>query len=81
MLEYARAYSNYKLGSGCQQHSNNRSSMMYGSDLGFICYTCIHELRMKSGSEFQEYISAHCLLQINSSISCFLSSRQIEHDE
>jgi hypothetical protein len=31
-----------KLGSGCQQHSENRSSMMYGSDLGFICY--IHEL-------------------------------------
>jgi hypothetical protein len=34
---------NSKLGSGCQ-HSNNLSSMMYGSDLGFICH--IHSSEM-----------------------------------
>jgi hypothetical protein len=29
------------LESECQQHSNNRSSIMYGSNLGSICYTSI----------------------------------------
>jgi hypothetical protein len=62
------------LGSGCQQHSNSLSSMMYGSDLGVICY--IHELRNKFGREFQEYISAHCSLCLNQ----LFISRQIEHD-
>jgi hypothetical protein len=38
MLECASSYGNSKLGSGCQQHSNYRSSMMYGSDLGSIHY-------------------------------------------
>jgi hypothetical protein len=38
MLECAWSYGHSKLGSGCQQYSNNSSSMMYRSDLGFICY-------------------------------------------
>ena len=61
---------NSKLGSGCQQYSNNRSSMIYDSALGFICY--IHELRKKYGREFQEYISAHCLLCSNQLFDFFL---------
>ncbi len=60
MLECAWGCGNYNLGSGCQQQSNNRSSKIYGSDFGSICY--IHELRKKSGREFLKYISAHCLL-------------------
>jgi hypothetical protein len=64
-----------KLGLGCQQHCSNCSSMMYGLDLGFICY--IHELRKKSGSrEFLEYIYLCSLFamfkQIHSSIVIFL---------
>jgi hypothetical protein len=60
----------FKLGLGCQQHSNNRSSMMYGSDLGFICH--IHKLRKRSGKEFQKYISSHCLLCSNQLFDFFL---------
>jgi hypothetical protein len=71
MFECAWSYGNSKLGSGCQQYSNNRSSMICGSHLGSICY--IHELRMRSGSrEFQEYISAHCLLCSNQLSSIYL---------
>jgi hypothetical protein len=44
----------------CSTMPNKLSSMMYGSDLSSICYT--HEFRKKCGREFQEYISAHCLL-------------------
>jgi hypothetical protein len=36
-----------KLASAYQQHSNNRSSITYDSNLVFICY--IHELRKRSG--------------------------------
>jgi hypothetical protein len=58
-----------KLESGCQQHSNNRSSMMmYGShhlDFIEVCYI-IHELRKKSGRKFQEYLSPIvCSVQFN----------------
>jgi hypothetical protein len=56
--------------SGCQQHSN---SMMYDSDLRFICYA--HELRRRSGRDFQEYISyisANCLLCSNQLFDYFL---------
>ncbi len=77
MLECS--YGNSKFGSECQQHSNNSSSMMYDSDLGFICY--IHELRKKSGRVFQEYISAHCLLCSNQLLDFFFSFEQIEHGE
>jgi hypothetical protein len=44
--------------------------MIYYSALGFICY--IHELRKKYGREFQEYISAHCLLCSNQLFDFFL---------
>ena len=44
--------------------------MIYDSALGFICY--IHELRKKYGREFQEYISAHCLLCSNQLFDFFL---------
>jgi hypothetical protein len=44
MLECAWNCEISKLGSGCQQHyrSNNLSSMMHGSDLGFIYYEYIY---------------------------------------
>jgi hypothetical protein len=54
-------------------YSNSYSSIMYGSDLGFICY-----LSMIFGNinlllrECQEYISAHCLLCSNQLFDCFL---------
>jgi hypothetical protein len=46
--------------------------MIYSSDLGPICY--IHDLRKRSGREFEEYIFAHCLLcvQINELFDLFL---------
>jgi hypothetical protein len=59
-LKCAWSCGNSKLGSGRQQHSNNPSSMMYGSALGFTCY--IHEARKKSGRELQDSVSVHCLL-------------------
>ncbi len=34
-----------------------------------------NELRMKSGSEFQKYISAHCLLCSNQLFDCLLSDK------
>ncbi len=55
-----------QLGSGCQQHSNNRNSMMYDSDLGFICN--IHELRKKCCREFQEYISNHYIIGVTKNV-------------
>jgi hypothetical protein len=51
MWECACGYGSCNLGSGYQQHSNNLSSMMYGSDLGSICY--IHELRKRTGRELR----------------------------
>ncbi len=49
--------------------------MLYGSNLGVICrtYVCyIHELRKKSCREFQEDISAHCVLCSNQRFGFFL---------
>jgi hypothetical protein len=43
--------------------------MIYDSDLGFICYI---ELQKRYGREFQEYISAHCLLCSNQLFDFFL---------
>jgi hypothetical protein len=59
--------------------------MMYGSELVPICYI-IHELRKKSGREFQEYmyyyISAHCLLYSNqSTLRVLLFTKQTEHGD
>jgi hypothetical protein len=46
---------NSKLESGCQQHSTNLTLMMYGLDLGFICYTStsIHEQGKNLGGNFR----------------------------
>ncbi len=44
--------------------------MIYDSALGFICY--IHEIKKKYAREFQEYISAHCLLRSNQLFDFFL---------
>jgi hypothetical protein len=75
MLEWTEILQT-KLGPGIQQHSNNSSPMLYSSDVGVIRY--IHELRKKSGSrEFQEYISAYCLLCSNQLFDFSLSSRRM----
>jgi hypothetical protein len=56
---------NSKLGSGCQQYSNNHSSMMYGSNLGFVCYILDHRKR-----NFRNIsLLIVCSVQSNSSIS------------
>jgi hypothetical protein len=72
MLGCAWSRGNSELGSECQQHSNNRSSILwFGS--WFICY--IHELWKQSGRELQEYtvsLLIVCSIQINSSIAFFL---------
>jgi hypothetical protein len=79
MLECAWSYGDSKLGLGCQQHSNDLSSKMYGSDLGFICY--IHELRKKYGRECQEYTSLIVWsVQIYSSIAFFLLDKSNKND-
>jgi hypothetical protein len=63
----------------CQQHSNNLSAVMSGFGFGVICY--IHELQnQKSGREFQEYISAHCLLYSNQLFDCFLHKSNMVND-
>jgi hypothetical protein len=64
MLECVWSYGNSKLVSGCQQHSNNRSSMMHGSDLGSTNF----------GRSWAENISLIILwcVEINSSFACFL---------
>ncbi len=73
MWECAWRCGKSKLGSECQLHSKNRSLIIYGSDLGSICYTSIHKLRNnKCGRELQECISAHYLLCSNQLFDFFL---------
>jgi hypothetical protein len=73
MLEYVWICGNSKLGSGCQQHSNNRRLMMYGSDFGFIYR--IHELRnlerKLTGNYRNISLPIVCSVQTNCSISYF----------
>ncbi len=59
-----------KLGSGCQQNSNNRCSMMYGSDLGFIYFYMLYPRTTKeiwqgaSAKYFCPYICTYITLYI-----------------
>jgi hypothetical protein len=64
-----------------KQHSNNRSSMMYSADIGFILPCYIHKLRKISGSNIPpSWLFDLCSNQL---FDCFLAYfyRQIEHDE
>jgi hypothetical protein len=69
LLEWVCSCRNSKLESGCQQHSNNRSSMVRIL-VSYVMY--IHELRKKSRMESQEYLSVHCFLCSNQLFDLFL---------
>jgi hypothetical protein len=59
-------------GSGCQQHSNNRSSMMYGSDLAFIYVIFTNFGRNMAGNFRNTSLLIVCSVETNSSIAFLL---------
>jgi hypothetical protein len=82
-MEYAWGCGNSKLGSESRNiltnnNQSDRSSMMYGSDIGFIYYILLVPRTMEEISQEILEISAHCLLCPNELFS--LDKSNMVHD-
>jgi hypothetical protein len=82
LLECAWSCKNSKLASCCQQYSNNRSSMVSGSVLGWFVISANFGRDLVGNFRISGiYISAYCLLGSNQLFNYLLSCRQIEHSD